>query len=51
LLPKAGYRIKDDTSSLLSYSFDDLVMTFDPVCTGHPGWEEFLAAYKEFCDQ
>jgi D-arabinono-1,4-lactone oxidase len=50
-LPNVGYRIKEDTSSLFSYSFAGPVMTFDPVSTGNPGWEEFLAAYNEFCSQ
>jgi D-arabinono-1,4-lactone oxidase len=50
-LPNVGYRIKEDTSSLFSYSFDGPVMTFDPVSTGNPGWEEFLAAYNAFCRQ
>jgi L-gulonolactone oxidase len=27
------------------------VLTFDPTSTGNPGWEEFLAAYNEFCSQ
>jgi FAD/FMN-containing dehydrogenase len=26
-------------------------MTIDPVSTGDPGWEEFLAAYNEFCSR
>jgi hypothetical protein len=44
-LPNVGYRIQEDTSSLFSYSYNGPVMTFDPVSTGNPGWEEFLAAY------
>jgi FAD binding domain/D-arabinono-1,4-lactone oxidase len=50
-LPNVGYRIKEDTSSLFSYSFNGPVMTFDPVSTGNPGWEEFLAAYNDFCSR
>jgi UDP-N-acetylenolpyruvoylglucosamine reductase len=50
-LPNVGYRISEDTSSLFSYSFDGPVMTFDPVSTGNPGWEKFLAAYNNFCSQ
>jgi hypothetical protein len=50
-LPNVGYRIKEDTSSLFSYSFNGPVMTFDPVSTGNPGWEKFLAAYNDFCSQ
>jgi FAD/FMN-containing dehydrogenase len=26
-------------------------MTFDPVSTGDPGWEDFLTAYNSFCSQ
>jgi len=44
-----GYRIKEDDSSLFSYSFRGTVMTFDPVSTANPGWEEFLTAYNELC--
>jgi len=43
-----GYRINQDNSSLLSYSFDGPVITIDPVSTGDPGWERFLLAYNEF---
>jgi len=46
-LLSVGYRIKEDQSSLFSYSFHGPVMTFDPVSTGNPGWEEFLRAYNE----
>ncbi len=24
-------------------------MTIDPVSTANPGWDDFLAAYNEFC--
>ena len=48
-LLSVGYRIKADQSSLFSYSFDGPVMTFDPVSTGNPGWEDFLRAYNELC--
>ncbi len=44
-----GYRVWQDTNPLFSYSYDGTVMTIDPVSTGDPGWEEFLAAYNEFC--
>jgi FAD/FMN-containing dehydrogenase len=43
-----GYRINQDRSSLLSYSYDGPVVTIDPVSTGDPGWEGFLRAYNEF---
>ena len=44
-----GYWIAQDQKSLLSYSYDGPVMTIDPVSTANPGWDDFLAAYNEFC--
>ncbi|MBV8440470.1 MAG: FAD-binding oxidoreductase [Hyphomicrobiales bacterium] len=44
-----GYRIAQDQNALLSYSYDGAVMTIDPVSTGNTGWEQFLAAYNQFC--
>lgn len=44
-----GYRVLQDQSSLLSYSFDGNAMTIDPVSTANPGWNDFLDAYNEFC--
>ena len=44
-----GYRIAQDQKALLSYSFDGPVMTLDPVSTGNPGWDGFIAAYNQFC--
>ena len=44
-----GYRVAQDQSSLLSYSYDGNVMTMDPVSTGNPGWTTFLGAYNQFC--
>ena len=43
-----GYRIAQDRNALLSYSYDEDVITIDPVSTGNPGWKEFLAAYNQF---
>jgi hypothetical protein len=37
-----GYRVLQDQNALLSYSWDDNVMTIDPVSTGNTGWEDFL---------
>jgi UDP-N-acetylenolpyruvoylglucosamine reductase len=47
----AGYRVNEDSSSLLSYSSGGTVLTIDPVSTGNPGWEGFLVAYNEFCSR
>jgi hypothetical protein len=33
----------------LSYSYDGPVITIDPVSTANPGWEDFIAAYNQFC--
>jgi hypothetical protein len=44
-----GYRVTKDRSSLLSYSDSANVITIDPVCTGNPGWKEFVTAYNDFC--
>ena len=46
-----GYRIAQDQKALLSYSFDGTVMTIDPVSTGNTGWDEFLGAYNQFCNE
>ena len=44
-----GYRIAQDQQALLSYSWDGPIMTIDPVSTGNPGWDDFLAEYNAFC--
>lgn len=44
-----GYRIAQDQTSLLSYSYDSNVMTLDPVSTANPGWNDYLLAYNQFC--
>lgn len=45
-----GYLIAQDQKALLSYSYDGAVMTIDPVSTANPGWEDFLTAYNQFCN-
>ncbi len=44
-----GYWVTKDQSSLLSYSYDGDMMTIDPVSTANPGWDQFIAAYNQFC--
>jgi FAD binding domain len=44
-----GYRIAQDQSSLFSYTHEGTALTIDPVCTGAPGWNDFLDAYNTFC--
>lgn len=43
-----GYRVAEDRSSLLSYSYDGNMITIDPVSTANAGWSEFLGAYNRF---
>lgn len=43
-----GYSIRQDQNALLSYSWDGDVSTIDPVSTGNPGWNEFLADYNQW---
>jgi hypothetical protein len=50
-LPDVGYCIAHDAQSLLSYSFDEPVVTIDPVSTRNKGWDDFLLAYNEFCSE
>jgi FAD/FMN-containing dehydrogenase len=44
-----GYRVAQDQSSLLSYSYNGNMITIDPVSTGGPAWVKFLGAYNQFC--
>jgi FAD/FMN-containing dehydrogenase len=44
-----GYRVAQDQSSLLSYSYNGNMITIDPVSTGGPAWVAFLGAYNQFC--
>jgi FAD/FMN-containing dehydrogenase len=50
-MPAPCYRIAEDRSSLLSYSWDGTVHTTDPSSTADPGWLEFVRAYNEFCSE
>jgi FAD/FMN-containing dehydrogenase len=44
-----GYRIAQDQQALFSYSYDNHVMTIDPVSTANDGWETFLDVYNQWC--
>jgi hypothetical protein len=46
-----GYRILKDQKALLSYSWDENVMTIDPVSTANKGWPDYLIAYNQFCSE
>ncbi|MDA0661706.1 MAG: FAD-binding protein [Proteobacteria bacterium] len=47
-LLNVGYHIAEDRQSLFSYTRSGPALTLDPVSTGGPGWEDFLAAYNDF---
>ncbi len=47
-LPNVGYRTFQDTQALLSYSYDGMACTIDPVTTPEAGWDDFLLAYNQF---
>ncbi len=46
-----GYRVAQDQSSLLSYTYDGNRITIDPVSTGGADWVTFLGAYNQFCSE
>jgi len=45
----AGYHVRQDSGSLLSYSREASVLTIDPTGTGEPGWDDFVLAFNTFC--
>ena len=48
-MPNVGYRIFQDKSAHISYTYENNVMTLDPVDIGQEGWDQFLKAYNQFC--
>lgn len=51
-LPDVSYHIAQDTSSLLSYSYDSNVWTLDPASPGDEArWPDFLSAFNTLCSQ
>lgn len=49
-MPHISYRIRQDRSALLSYSYDNDVWTLDPVSAGtEPQWPEFLCEFNQLC--
>jgi len=49
-----GYRVTQDTNSLLSYSFNGPVISLDPAISsgaGIEGWDKFLDAFNQFSAQ
>ena len=52
-MPLGAYRVRPDTSSLLSYSNDGEVFSIDPIHapTNMQDWLDFLIAFNEFAAQ
>jgi FAD/FMN-containing dehydrogenase len=52
-MPLGAYHIRQDTRSLLSYSFDEEVFSIDPIhaSTDDAAWHAFLRAFNEFAYQ
>ena len=50
LLPQVSYHIGQDTSALLSYSYDSDVWSLDPIAKGRtPEWHAFLDMFNNEC--
>src|SRR5208337_1079625 len=49
-MPLGAYRIRRDTNSLLSYSYDQEVFSIDPIhaSTDNTAWHYFLQQFNEF---
>ena len=52
-MPLGAYHIRRDTSSLLSYTYDQEVFSIDPIhaSTDDTGWHDFLRAFNDFAFQ
>jgi FAD/FMN-containing dehydrogenase len=51
-MPHVSYRMGEDRSALLSYSYDGDIWTLDPVSTeSGPGWHDFLRDFNERCSR
>ena len=52
-LPLGSYHIRRDTSSLLSYTYDQEVFSIDPIhaSTDNTAWHDFLRAFNDFAFQ
>ena len=49
-LPATGYRISQDTSSLLSPSFDEPLIALQTLSTQTRGWDDFVLDLSEFAE-
>lgn len=49
-MPLGSYYIRKDTSSLLSYTFDQDMFSIDPIhaCTSQKDWYQFLMKFNDF---
>ncbi|HEX8968543.1 MAG TPA: hypothetical protein VF937_11720, partial [Chloroflexota bacterium] len=49
-MPLGAYHIRQDSSSILSYTSDGEIMSIDPIHAGSddPGWADFLRKFNEF---
>jgi hypothetical protein len=49
-MPLGSYRIRCDTNSLLSYSYDQEVFSIDPIhaSTDNTAWHNFLREFNQF---
>ena len=49
-MPLGAYRIRQDTSSILSYSYDQEIFSIDPIhaSTDDTAWHHFLRQFNEF---
>lgn len=52
-MPLGAYRIRQDTNSILSYTYDREVFSIDPIhaVTDQNAWDNFLRAFNEFAAQ
>lgn len=52
-MPLGAYRIRQDTSSLLSYTHDGDIFSIDPIhsSTDNAAWHQFLREFNEFAYQ
>jgi FAD/FMN-containing dehydrogenase len=49
-LPATGYRISQDTSALLSPSFDEPLIALQTLSTQTRGWDDFVLDLSEFAE-
>jgi hypothetical protein len=52
-MPLGAYHIRQDTNSILSYTYDEEIFSIDPIhaVTDQTAWGNFLAAFNDFAAQ